>query len=553
MKNFICFTFIACLIGVCSICIAQEAINANAGWEPEGNIWVDISGSMKNELDFVGLDLINIVRHGGIQVKSIKGFFNRQSDKSIKTPGFSRLDDLEIANNPGDTLSPVVECVKMGIEELKDYQILLFATDEINEAQSGNIVVSKCIDEFRTALLNDKSCPWVFFMDDINSRYRIYIMIRYNPVKVNVAQQDKIAMQFLGFLDNICGRMGRKSELFWFQPPQNFVVFDINPLNIWETWPSGVEIDSQYGYQIKYTPRAYQIVKGDFTINTNEPLAVSGFSDKSSISDYKAEISRVSMAQENEQNLDPSHHTIQLGNLSRAEPLDIKFRLNFKAPKPNWKDFFSHNKGFVMGNIPGLTSGVVFSPPQDEYPNLIIKEASERIDKDINMKPCKANIGFQYVIRYPTSWWFWRVLLIFALLGILISIIAFTMRPNNMGKIEILADSAYLLTMNLDRETSRMIEAKVGDDLIQLGRIMKGKDLKNLKFAPSDKIGKVNGQEVAVNSKPITMYINNPITLELLTNNEVQDGSYTIKNTINLMFRQVSEQTERIVEKPFYP
>ncbi len=552
MKNIAYFLFMSCFMVVSLTCISQEIPTANAAWKPEGNVWVDISGSMKNEIDFVRSDLVNIIRHGNIQVKSIKGFFNRISDKTIKEHDFSSLDDLKIADNPVDTLSPLIDCMKRGIADLKDYQILLFATDEINEAQEGSIVIKECINKFRDALLDDKSCPWVFFMDDENSRYRIYIMIRYNPAKVSVAQQDKIAVQFLGFLDNLCGKMGRKAELFWFQPPGNFVVFDINPLNIWETWPSGVEIDSRYSYQIKYTPRAYQIIEGNFSIDANEPLAVIGFSEKSSISDYKAEISRVDISQENEQNLDP--HTIQLGNMSRAEPIDIKFKLNFRSPKPNWKDFLLlHGKGRVAGNIPGLTSDVVFSPPQDEYPNLIIRDATERIDKDININPCKANIGFQYIIRFPASWWFWRILLILAFLVIIIFVIAYTTRPRNMGKIELLADGVYLLTMDTDHEMSRLIEKQIGDEFIQLGRIMKGKDRKSMKFAPSDKIGLINGQKITVNSKPITMYINNPIVLELLTNDKIQGSSYAIKNTINLIFRQALRQKGEIAEKPFYP
>jgi hypothetical protein len=49
------------------------------------------------------------------------------------------------------------------------------------------------------------------------------------------------------------------------------------------------------------------------------------------------------------------------------------------------------------------------------------------------------------------------------------------------------------------------------------------------------------------------MYINNPIVLELLTNDKIQGSSYAIKNTINLIFRQALRQKGEIAEKPFYP
>ncbi len=558
MKNFIYLVLIAFFIGFCLTCIAQEAISPQDTWQPEARIWVDASGSMKTRLESVKSDIEEMINYGQIEVKSINGFYNRYTNKEIQKPKCNNIQELRLAQNSRDTLSPVIECLEEATTELSDYQILFFATDEVYEPEKAeNLDTKKCIEAFRTFVKNDSSCPWVFFMKDKYSRgseksnYRIYVMLKYNPEEIDALQQDKIALQFLRFLDDVCGKMGRKVELFDFQPPENFVVLDVSPRNKWETWPSGAMIDSTYDYRIKYVPKAYLLLKGRFEISMDDPLSIKDFYGKNRATEYDVRMWRAD-TKKSQENPDPTYHSVSLGNLSRAEPLDIKVNPILRAPKHSWRDFFSaRNKGFVDGNLSAIASEIVFSPPQDEYPNLIIDDARERIE----IAPSsKANMQFRYIIKYPKSWMFWRVFLVILFFALFILLVFVIFRPRSRGKVEILANGVPLTIMDLDRESSGSLESKFGDDIVYLGRVMRDKNSKILKFAPSDRISKVDGKEIEPNGKSINMHIDKPLALELLRDNEAQDESFNPLGILDLVFRRPLIQIDSDhVEKPFYP
>lgn len=541
MKYYICLFWIVYFAGICSICISQETASGEEIWEPQASIWVDISGSMNRRLPAVKRDLENMLEYGQIRASSINGFYSRREEYRAEV--LSDLNSLEIPEDPITTFSPLEKGLEFGIEEIKGYKdpgstILFLATDE-KKHESGSEVAGKNV--FRDILMKEEQCPWVFYFDDKKTAngnqnpgydYRIYIMIHYIPEETEVIQQERTVKRFLEFLDDLSRKFGRKAVLLKFHYPERTPIFKADPtMGYWEKWQCGREIDSDYSYRFSYIPRSYRLKEGVFTIDSEDakkPLKVTGFSNCRYVQpiDYQVRIRGGRGG--------GSDTTISLPTISKGESIDIRLKLLIPTPEWSWEDLLSlQSGGAIVGSVVGKVFDAAFNPLQEDYPNLAISEAQDRIE---GSAPYPVTIGFRYDVRYPK--WFWpaRIFVMFGIAALLMFLVLLMRSLRRASEVEIVVDSVPVSTMDLKRENSRSVGMKLGGQDVVLGRIRRSGS-RRLNFSPSEIIDQVDEKKVE-NDKIWRIRMKRQMDLKL----SAEAGASA--ESVSLVLRPVSQQNE---------